>query len=195
MKVRGRGWAGAGRLSRGRIDMAEPLPLPSYRTLHGRFEEKEEGILYHKKSVANDYKRIGTIAGSKNEAGYQRVMIGGQRYFRSRLIWKMHYGTDPKGQIDHINGNRADDKISNLRDVPLGINARNKNHHNGECNLVSREEVIGRYVYKVISFSLGLWPDEDAETIRWELHNATAHILDRIYKNRKGRKRPPSEKV
>lgn len=43
-----------------------------------------------------------------------------------RVAWAIYYGAWPKGQIDHVNGNPADNNIANLRDVTHRENARNK---------------------------------------------------------------------
>lgn len=40
------------------------------------------------------------------------------------------FGTQPCGQIDHINGDKTDNKLSNLRDVAQAINRQNQKHAN-----------------------------------------------------------------
>jgi len=47
------------------------------------------------------------------------------RYLAHRLIWIWHHGNDPD-TIDHINRNRADNRIENLRDVSLSVNHMNR---------------------------------------------------------------------
>lgn len=42
-----------------------------------------------------------------------------------RVAWAIYHGEWPKGSIDHINGDPADNRISNLRDVPQQVNMRN----------------------------------------------------------------------
>jgi len=69
-----------------------------------------------------------------NGDGYSRVVFAGCRVYLHRLVWLLHYGEWPKGQIDHIDGNRLNNAITNLRDVPHEINAQNehrarKNNH------------------------------------------------------------------
>ena len=61
----------------------------------------------------------------KLERGYWSVMVNGRLYRAHRIIWAMHYGEWPDGQIDHINHIRADNRIENLRVVPHLDNHRN----------------------------------------------------------------------
>jgi len=58
------------------------------------------------------------------DIGYRKVHFDGQIYYTHRLIWKLLYGEDPL-EIDHINGNRSDNRITNLRSVPHYENMRN----------------------------------------------------------------------
>lgn len=56
--------------------------------------------------------------------GYFWGYIDGQKVYAHRAAWKVMHGTDPLF-IDHINGNRADNRIVNLRNVDRTGNARN----------------------------------------------------------------------
>lgn len=67
----------------------------------------------------------GKQAGTLDAHGYLRVGIG-RRYFRAhQLAWVLHYGKWPDGSIDHINGSKADNRVTNLRIVSQTANARN----------------------------------------------------------------------
>lgn len=72
-------------------------------------------------------KRIGV--GPYSNGVYVTVFYKGHGYKAHRLAWLLHYGVWPKHEIDHINGNRADNRISNLRDVPHHVNQMNQKRH------------------------------------------------------------------
>jgi len=67
----------------------------------------------------------GRSVGWVHSTGYRYVNVGRVQYKEHRLIWLIVFGRWPTGQIDHINGNRADNHLDNLRDVTGSINQRN----------------------------------------------------------------------
>ena len=70
----------------------------------------------------------GDEAGTICKEGYCKIQIFGKIYKRSRLAWLYVYGEFPVKHIDHINRDRLDDRISNLRDVSNLENNRNKKY-------------------------------------------------------------------
>lgn len=66
----------------------------------------------------------GKVAGSKLQSGYWRIGIGEKQYRAHRLAWLYVYGWMPT-EIDHIDGNRLNNKIENLREVTRAENQRN----------------------------------------------------------------------
>lgn len=69
----------------------------------------------------------GKTAGTLNKyIGYVAIKIEGTLYYGHRLAWVMAYNRQPESFIDHINGNRSDNRISNLREASRWDNATNR---------------------------------------------------------------------
>ena len=69
--------------------------------------------------------RAGAPAGSLTHEGYVRVDLTGRTLQGHRLAWMLMTGEMPPSRIDHINGDRADNRWSNLRAATATENAWN----------------------------------------------------------------------
>lgn len=68
----------------------------------------------------------GSVAGNLNSNGYEVLGLAGTKYRKHRLAWLYVHGVWPNGTIDHIDGNRKNNALSNLRDVPKQLNNQNR---------------------------------------------------------------------
>ena len=78
-------------------------------------------------------------AGSYSGNGYLYITIDLQKYSAHRLAWLYVHGKWPNDQIDHINGNRADNRLINLREVTGAVNNQNQRRartDNKSCGLL-----------------------------------------------------------
>lgn len=62
---------------------------------------------------------------ASQSAGYRHGTILDQKVYAHRVAWAHFYGEWPKNEIDHIDGKKANNRISNLRDVIKTENAKN----------------------------------------------------------------------
>lgn len=77
-------------------------------------------------------KFAGAVAGSTRHDGYINIPIEGNSFPAHRIAWALHYGAWPKHSIDHINGNRADNRIDNLREAMPWQNSHNAKKMSGQ---------------------------------------------------------------
>lgn len=73
----------------------------------------------------------GSKAGSRNGGrdGYIRIMVSKRVYLAHRLAWLHTHGEWPEDQIDHRNGARDDNRLSNLRLATNSQNGANKRRY------------------------------------------------------------------
>lgn len=106
------------------LDAGTSLSVTTLREL--LFYQPETGAFQWK---ANSGRAIaGAAAGTMRHNGYLGITIQRRRFMSHRLAWLYVYATWPRGQIDHINGCRSDNRIENLRDVDWETNAQNMRH-------------------------------------------------------------------
>ena len=94
--------------------------------------ERLRSFLQYNKDTGNFYwlvnRRVkaGDIAGTPNYSGHIRIRIDGTKYMAHQLAWLYVYGEFPMSDLDHINGDPRDNRISNLRKVTHAENMQNQ---------------------------------------------------------------------
>jgi hypothetical protein len=68
----------------------------------------------------------GAVAGTLNYHGYTVIKLDGQTYRAHRLAWLYKNGCWPNGELDHINRQRSDNRIVNLRTTSHFENCQNR---------------------------------------------------------------------
>ena len=86
--------------------------------------DADTGLFTWVKPTSNRVKPDAPAGVLKNE-GYIIVGFKSRQHLAHRLAWFYSYGEWPKGEIDHINRNRQDNRLVNLRDTTRSENARN----------------------------------------------------------------------
>lgn len=88
--------------------------------------EYRDGALWNKEyrnGRAIKGQRAGYVSsGNRQGYGYRVIRIDGRPYFEHRLVWIMLKGHPVPEQIDHINNNKTDNRIENLRAATHSLN-------------------------------------------------------------------------
>jgi hypothetical protein len=83
------------------------------------------GVVVFAKDGQNS--KAGERAGHRNKAnGYRSLWACGANHLEHRVIWLMVHGAWPARLIDHINGNRSDNRLANLRAATERMNCENQ---------------------------------------------------------------------
>lgn len=105
--------------------MIKRIELPSQERLHELFDYNHETGVFTWKLSPSRCTSAGSVAGSLHHTGYLNISIKRRRYQLHRLAWKYFYGEEPPAELDHINRDRTDNRISNLRPATKAQNCQN----------------------------------------------------------------------
>ena len=97
---------------------------PTKERLEELFDYQPESGLFFRKQK-NSRAKAGSIAGHIKDNGYIAINVDGGKYHAHRLAWIYINGCEPSGDIDHIDGDRTNNRISNLRNVSRSTNLEN----------------------------------------------------------------------
>ena len=99
-------------------------PLPSKEYLQELLDyDPDTGVFKWK--VSRGGKVPGDIAGKHDSYGYRQISVGNKPILAHRMAWLFVFGEWPLGEIDHTNGVRDDNRITNLRVVTRAENMHN----------------------------------------------------------------------
>ena len=137
--------------------------------------EYRVGVLYWLVAVARRVK-VGDVAGCLKRDGYVYISVKNRPYKRSRLVWLMHTGSWPTNHIDHINRDRSDDRIENLRDV-----THQQNHFNtgarGYCWDKRRQKWMAYIMVNGKQIHLGYYDAEAEARAAYEAAKEIYHLI------------------
>jgi hypothetical protein len=109
----------------------------------------DTGEFFWRVPRANGQVPVGSRAGGVAPSGYTVVSLDRVQWKLHRVAWLIAYGSLPDGVIDHINGDKTDNRLANLRDVPTQANHQNRRGPNRDNKVgllgVSRVSGSGRF--------------------------------------------------
>ena len=92
--------------------------------------DAETGEIYWRHAAQG--RQLERPAGYLTDQGRRKINMDYSIFFCHRLVWVMHNGQIPEGlEIDHIDGDRTNNRIENLRLVNKSQNAHNRRSAKG----------------------------------------------------------------
>lgn len=164
--------------------------------LRKNFLYNEHTGVFSRRSGRNKDKPLGT----PHHDGYIVITIGGKKYNAHRLAWLYVNGYWSENNIDHINRDKSDNRICNLREASHQCNARNSKKRStntsGIVGVSFRREIkkwIAQITVNYKNHNLGSFDSKiDAARARWEAEkkhnfpncNTTSSALEYIKKHK-----------
>lgn len=108
-----------------RFDTGEPISHSRLRELFDYDASTGEFIVLKRRARMTT--QIGDrVGGSAQRNGYMRLSVDKREYMFHRLVWFWNHGRWPTEHIDHIDGDRKNNRIANLREATQSENNQNK---------------------------------------------------------------------
>lgn len=115
--------------------------------------DQESGKFFWLITPTNNKASAGDEAGSiKSKSGYCNLRYKGKDYLAHRAAWFFVHGRLPTNQIDHINRNRSDNRIENLRECTPSQNQKNQSinkKNTSGCSGVTWQASRNKYLVTV----------------------------------------------
>jgi hypothetical protein len=131
--------------------------------------------------------KAGTVAGNVRPDGYVQIKIDQSTYLRSRLAWLFVHGRWPT-EIDHINGDRSDDRLENLREATRSQNISNCRQRVGSSGFRGVSKHGNRFVAKITQGGnehyLGTFPTAEAAAEAYRVASEKLHGEFAFHKSR-----------
>jgi hypothetical protein len=128
--------------------------------------DQETGVFTWR--AARGRARVGEAAGRIGVEGYLQIGLDRRRYQAHRLAWLYVHGVWPRAEIDHINGNKVDNRLVNLRLATRSENQANNglsSHNTSGRKGVSWNRNVGQWQAQITvhrkTVYLGLFGDPD----------------------------------
>lgn len=110
-----------------------PISIPEIRQLvRADFEagklywlERPSGGMKGRGAAIFNSRQANKEATSPDKHGYLRLTVKGKTFFAHRVIWALAHDEWPSMALDHINGNKSDNRLDNLRLASVSQNGRN----------------------------------------------------------------------
>lgn len=150
--------------------------------------DTETGDFLSKTSRGNLVK--GSICGYTSPKGYRYIILDRRSYLAHRLVWLFHFGSFPVGSLDHINQDKSDNRLENLRLCSNQENMRNRRADRGSSSLykgVTFVKARNHWQANVDGIYLGVFKCEHEAALVYNIHAEKRHgsfsNLNNVFKN------------